>query len=87
VKSVATPEFWRYHNRLPAEVQRQAREAFERWKENPNHPGVRFKKVGLSEPLYSARIGEHYRAVAYVAEGTAVWFFIGSHAEYDKLLN
>jgi hypothetical protein len=42
--------------------------------------------MNAEEPVYSARIGLHYRAVALVEGGEAVWFWIGSHAEYDQLM-
>jgi hypothetical protein len=35
--------------------------------------------------LWSARVGLHYRALATEADGDLVWFWIGSHAEYDRL--
>ena len=37
-------------------------------------------------PVYSARVGIGYRALATVEGDTAVWFWVGSHAEYDQLL-
>jgi hypothetical protein len=32
------------------------------------------------------RIGIHYRALAVEENGDIAWFWIGTHAEYDKLL-
>jgi hypothetical protein len=53
-------------------------------KNNPAHPSLRFKKVGK---LWSARIGLHHRAIAAEAGADlVVWFWIGSHADYDKLV-
>ena len=52
-------------------------------KTNPSHPSLHFKKVGQ---FWSARVGLHYRAVAVDAGDDLVWFWIGSHADYDKLL-
>ncbi len=55
--------------------------------EDPWHPGLRFKQVHASLPIYSARVGLHYRALAERQnDDTIVWFWIGSHAEYDSLL-
>ncbi len=48
---------------------------------------MRFKQVHPSEPIYSARIGYDHRALARVKGDTVTWFWIGSHAEYDYLLN
>ena len=32
------------------------------------------------------RIGIHYRALAVKSDNEMAWFWIGSHAEYDRLL-
>jgi hypothetical protein len=50
-------------------------------------PGLHFKKVHDDPPMYSARIGIGYRAVAVMEGDAVIWFWIGTHAEYDKLLN
>jgi hypothetical protein len=71
---------------LPAHVQQQAREAYRLFQQNPAHPGLRFKKVHPDPPIYSARVGIAYRAVGALNGGTVIWFWIGSHADYDKLL-
>jgi hypothetical protein len=71
---------------LPAPVQRQAREAYKLFQEDPSHPGLRFKQVNTGRSIYSARVGISYRALAVVEGDQAIWFWIGSHAEYDKLL-
>lgn len=61
--------------------------AYRSWRDDSGHPGVPFKKVGIDEPLYSARINDNYRAAAYVRDGVAAWFWIGTHAEYERLLD
>lgn len=71
---------------LPATVQRQARDAYRLFQQNPSHPGLRFKQVYPQPPMYSVRVGINYRAVGVLDGNTIVWFWIGSHAEYDKLL-
>jgi hypothetical protein len=47
------------------------------------HLSLQFKKVGK---VWSARVGSHYRAVATPIESGFLWVWIGTHAEYDKLL-
>jgi hypothetical protein len=67
-------------------VQDQARLAYRLFRDNPEHPSLRFKPVHPTRPIYSARVGLGYRALA-VRDGEAViWFWIGSHADYDHLL-
>jgi hypothetical protein len=83
MKSVARPEFWRLFDALPTELQERARTCFDLWKTNPSHPSLRFKKVGA---YWSIRIGLHYRALAVVHDDVAIWFWIGSHDEYERLL-
>jgi hypothetical protein len=51
------------------------------------HPSLQFKCLHTDLPLWSARITDSYRAVGIRRKGDEiVWFFIGTHAEYDKLL-
>jgi hypothetical protein len=72
---------------LPSHVRQQAREAYQLFRQNPSHSGLRFKKVHQDPPIYSARVGIGYRAVGALNGNTIVWFWIGSHADYDKLLD
>lgn len=79
----ASPDFWACYHALPAEVQELANKAFALLKADPHHPSVRLKKVGS---YWSARVGAHYRALAVEAEDGLVWFWIGHHADYDRIL-
>jgi hypothetical protein len=87
MKSRTTRQFRELLAALPAHVQRQARVAYQLFRDNPSHPGLRFKKVYPDPPIYSARVGIDYRAVCALDADTAIWFWIGSHADYDKLLD
>jgi mRNA-degrading endonuclease RelE of RelBE toxin-antitoxin system len=80
----ATPDFWRSYRQLPPEIQRTADKNFRLLAENPHHPSLHFKKIG--DDLWSVRIGRRYRALATVESNAYVWFWIGTHAEYDKLV-
>jgi len=73
--------------KLPKDIQRQAQESYKLFSQTPNHPSLRFKKVHTAEPIYSARINIDYRAVGIIDGETIIWFWVGSHAEYDKLLD
>jgi hypothetical protein len=86
VKHFALPRFWQYYRQLPAEVQEVADRNFELLKANPQHPSLHFKKVGKTKHLWSARVGAKYRALAIEKPEGFVWFWIGPHGEYDKLL-
>lgn len=87
MKSRTTAQFRELFANLPASVQEQTRKAYRQFKQDPSYPSLRFKKVHLSLPIYSARINRDYRAVGQLEEDTAIWFWIGSHAEYDLLLS
>jgi len=36
--------------------------------------------------FYSARVGLHHRTLGIEAKDGIVWFWIGPHAEYDKMI-
>ena len=86
MKSRTTAQFLKALADLPEQVQQQAREAYRQFKENPGHPSLRFKKVHVKLPIYSARISKTYRAVGQLDGDTIIWFWVGSHAAYDQLL-
>lgn len=79
-----TPQFWLRFNALPKEIQQLARKNFELLKSNSRHPSLQFKRIG---DYWSARVGLHYRTLAVEDGPDFVWVWIGSHAEYDKLIN
>jgi mRNA-degrading endonuclease RelE of RelBE toxin-antitoxin system len=81
------PSFRRDFAKLPREVQGRAREAYRRFQADPHHPGLQFKQLHSSFDLWSVRVSDSYRAVGVrKPDDSIVWFFIGTHAEYDKLL-
>ena len=86
MKSHTTRRFRRALEALPQQVRQQAREAYELFRADPRHPSLQLKKVHPKLPIYSARISRDYRAVAVVQNDEWIWFFIGSHAQYDSLL-
>jgi hypothetical protein len=86
VKSRTTERFRRAFAQLPADVQGQAREAYRRFAVDPHHPGLQFKKVHPKLPVYSARVNLDCRAVGALSGDEVVWFWIGPHDEYERLL-
>lgn len=86
MKSKAAPRFWNLYNRLPLAIQQRARKAYQLWKTNPTAPSLHFKRVSKEEPIYSIRIGEDYRALGLLEGDTIVWFWIGKHDEYERIL-
>jgi len=84
VKHEATTRFWRAYAQLPAEVQQLADKNYALWRQNPLHPSLHFKKVGR---FWSARVGLQHRALAVEDGEVIVWFWIGRHDEYDRLIS
>jgi hypothetical protein len=79
----ATPDFWACYRKLPSEVQALADKSFALLSDNPRHPSLHFKKVGR---FWSARIGLEHRALAVEGSEGLVWFWIGVHDEYDRIV-
>ena len=86
MSSRTTASFRKAFAVLPEDVQKRAREAFALFSENPAHPSLHFKQVHTDQPIFSARITMDYRALARRADEDWIWFWIGSHADYDQLL-
>jgi hypothetical protein len=79
----ATPAFWFHYRHLPDEIRELADKCFELLRTNPSHPSLRFKKVGN---YWSARVGSRIRALARQRTEGYVWFWIGGHDEYERLI-
>ena len=84
--SRTTERFRRGLASLPEQVQQRARAAFQLFKNDPTHPSLRFKQVHTTRPIYSVRVGLGYRALAVRDGDTYLWFWIGTHGDYDQLL-
>jgi hypothetical protein len=76
-------DFRQAYGELPNDVQALADKSFTLLKANPKHPALHFKKVG---PYWSARVGRSYRALAVERPYGFLWFWIGHHSEYDRLI-
>lgn len=83
MKHHATPDFWSRYRALPAEVRDIADKTFSLLKADSRHPSLHLKKVGR---FWSARVGLHYRALAVEVPDGLLWFWIGTHTDYDKIV-
>lgn len=86
MSSVTTARFRRAFAALPPEAQRRARRAYAVFRRDPGHPSLRLKQVHPNRPIYSARVGLGYRALGVREGDTMVWFWIGTHGDYNRLL-
>ena len=84
MRSYTTARFWKHYRALPVSIRRLAVKNYRLWRENPRHPGLHFKPVGPN--TWSARVGEHYRVLAAPVADGFVWFWIGPHDEYERML-
>jgi hypothetical protein len=88
VTSKTTDRFWKLFRNLPLRVQRQAVAAYDLFKQNPGHPSLDFKHISPSNPrIHSARVGKHYRVIGSLIGDTVTWTWIGSHQDYDNMIN
>lgn len=83
MRHYASPRFWSYYRGLPDPVRNLADEKFALLRSNPRHPSLHFKKIGR---FWSCRVGLHHRALGVAHDDGIVWFWIGNHADYDKLV-
>ncbi len=83
MKHFASTKFWACYEALPEQIQQLADKNFELLKTNPKHPSLHFKKVNR---FWSARVGIGHRALSVEINEGLLWFWIGTHAQYDKLV-
>lgn len=86
MKHRTLPRFWRHYQQLPKEARELADKNFDLLKSDPYHPSLHFKKVDDVRKLWSVRVGLQYRALGMEKPDGILWFWIGTHAEYNKLV-
>lgn len=82
-----TEGFIELFRRLPPRIQKKARKNYLLWKEDPAHPSLEFKQVHPRKPIYSVRIGTGWRAIGLLEKDAIIWYWVGSHNAYEKILN
>jgi hypothetical protein len=87
LKSVTTDRFRKAFNKLPQHIQKRARQSYLLWRSNSNHPSLHFKQIHNEQPIYSVRVSLSYRAIGVIEEDTIIWFWIGSHEDYNNLIS
>jgi hypothetical protein len=69
---------------LPPSVQKIALKNFALWHKQPSLKSLAFKKIKAD--LWSVRAGSGFRALATVDDDCVLWFWIGAHDDYERLL-
>jgi hypothetical protein len=86
MNSFTSRRFREAYANLPEPVRQQARRAYRLFRRDPSHPGLNLKKVDHENDVYSVRVGRGYRALGRLDGSDMVWFWIGPHGQYDKLI-
>jgi hypothetical protein len=84
MRHFAGPTFWTCYEKLPKQIRQLADKSFELLKTDPTHPSLHFKKVGK---FWSVRVSIRYRALCVEVKDGLIWFWIGSHSDYEKLIS
>lgn len=83
MRHLASPRFWALYQALPADVRDLADKKYVLLTADPHHPSLHFKRLG---ELWSVRVGDHYRALGTDIKEGIYWVWIGTHAEYDRIV-
>lgn len=83
MRHVASRVFWAHYRDLPPAIRKKADKNFELLKADSSHPSLHLKKVGR---FWSVRVGSRYRALGVASGEDLVWFWIGSHSDYDRMI-
>jgi len=81
-----TSDFISCFAELPPRIKELASKNYKLWKRDPAHPSLQFKRVGIRKPVYSIRVGIGWRALGLRLDDTIIWFWIGPHARYDRII-
>ncbi|MEI6638350.1 MAG: hypothetical protein WCL46_01425 [Chlorobium sp.] len=84
MKHYTSSDFWLLYQNLPFEIRMLADKNYDLLKDNPRHPSLQLKRI---DEMWSVRPGKHYRAIGIDAPGGIQWIWIGSHADYDKIIS
>lgn len=84
MKHLADASFWSCYDKLPLAVQGLADKNFRLLKQSLNHRSLHLKRIN---DFWSVRVGMNHRALGISSkDGDTVWFWIGTHREYEKLI-
>lgn len=94
MRSVRNPRFRKAFDRLPTPVQDLARTCYALFQANPFDPRLDLHEIRgtRTRSIYAIDVGKHlgtaYRALGVWEkdQDVLVWFWIGSHEEYNNIL-
>ncbi|MFO0957507.1 MAG: hypothetical protein U0800_08570 [Isosphaeraceae bacterium] len=76
---------------LPEWVKDQAQQAYDVFRRDPDHPSLRRHQLRnpgerVEPGTFSISITMKYRALYFIDGGTNVWYWIGTHNDYDTYI-
>jgi mRNA-degrading endonuclease RelE of RelBE toxin-antitoxin system len=86
MKSDTLPTFWREYYKLSPSLKEKTRKAFRLWQNNPHHPSLRFERKNTNGNVWSVSISRGFRALCVIDNDTAIWFWIGDHDSYERII-
>jgi hypothetical protein len=86
LQSRTTKRFRKAFDDLPKNIKKSAKNSFKKWIQNPELDSLHFKKIHVGKSVYSVRVGRGWRALGVKEGDTMIWFWIGSHTDYDNLI-
>ena len=86
MQHLTSQTFWHHYQALPTDIRRLADKNYQLLRDNSYHPSLHFKKLDQKTRRWSVRVGDHYRALSMEVPEGFLWVWIGTHAEYDRIL-
>jgi hypothetical protein len=84
VNSRGTEDFWKLYYGLPPHIRNAAQKAFQKFSDNQSHPSLQLERLKFDNRAWSVRVTRNFRAVARRYDDDWLWFWIGSHEEFDR---
>lgn len=88
-RNVRTKQFRERYEKLPERIQNLAVLAFREFKKSPessilhNHPLDDTRRGHHRKNSFSVWVNQAYRAIYVIEDNTVVWYWIGSHSDYN----
>jgi len=84
--SKISDKYIKLFNSLSPKIQDLAVKTYLTWSSKPDTAGLNFERLRANPNWYSIRVGSHYKAIFYNADKMWIWHWIGTHEEYNKLI-
>jgi len=86
MNSKTTERFWKCYVKLPGHIKKEAKKSYKLFENDPFHPSLHYKRIHSTRSIFSIRITAGYRAIGIQQDKHIIWFWIGSHNDYDNLI-